>query len=82
MARVKPKKILKRKTRNQYISKETRYVDFKDVELLKKFINAHGKILPARVTGLTAAQQRSLTRAIKRARIMALLPFVNERIRR
>ncbi|WP_218080487.1 30S ribosomal protein S18 [Anthocerotibacter panamensis] len=53
-------------------------IDYKDVDLLKKYITERGKILPRRVTGLTAKQQRDLTLAIKRARIMALLPFVNQ----
>ena len=50
---------------------------YKDVELLKKFITERGKILPRRMTGLTSKQQRDLTLAVKRARIVALLPFVN-----
>ena len=52
-------------------------IDYKDVELLKKFITERGKILPRRMTGLTSKQQRDLTLAVKRARIVALLPFVN-----
>jgi small subunit ribosomal protein S18 len=52
-------------------------IDYKDVDLLKKFITDRGKILPRRLTGLTAQQQRDLTNAVKRARILALLPFVN-----
>jgi small subunit ribosomal protein S18 len=52
-------------------------IDYKDVDLLKKFITERGKILPRRLTGLTAKQQRDLTTAVKRARIGALLPFVN-----
>jgi small subunit ribosomal protein S18 len=48
------------------------------VELLKKFVTERGKILPRRITGLTAKQQRELTAAIKRARIMGLLYFVNK----
>jgi small subunit ribosomal protein S18 len=52
-------------------------IDYKDVDLLKKFITERGKILPRRLTGLTANQQRDLTNAVKRARIVALLPFVN-----
>ena len=50
--------------------------DYKDVELLKKFISERGKILPRRVTGTSAKYQRMLTTAIKRARHMALLPYV------
>ena len=52
-------------------------IDYKDVDLLKKFITERGKILRRRLTGLTARQQRDLTNAVKRARIVALLPFVN-----
>lgn len=52
------------------------HIDYKDVELLKKFISERGKILPRRVTGTSAKYQRKLTKAIKRARQMALLPFV------
>ncbi|MGQ4649026.1 30S ribosomal protein S18 [Lyngbya aestuarii] len=53
-------------------------IDYKDVELLRKFVTERGKILPRRITGLTAQQQRDLTTAIKRARFLALLPFVNK----
>ena len=52
-------------------------IDYKDGDLLRKFITERGKILPRRITGLTCKQQRDLTVAIKRARIVALLPFVN-----
>jgi small subunit ribosomal protein S18 len=52
-------------------------IDYKDVDLLKKFITERGKLLPRRLTGLTARQQRDLTNAVKRARIVALLPFMN-----
>jgi len=53
-------------------------IDYKDVELLSRFISERGKILPRRVTGTCAKHQRKLTIAIKRARIMGLLPFVGE----
>ncbi len=53
-------------------------IDYKDVDLLRKFITERGKILPRRITNLTAKQQRDLTEAIKRARILALLPFINQ----
>jgi small subunit ribosomal protein S18 len=53
-------------------------IDYKDVDLLRKFITERGKILPRRITGLTAKQQKDLTTAIKRARILALLPFINQ----
>ncbi|NJN73837.1 MAG: 30S ribosomal protein S18 [Limnothrix sp. RL_2_0] len=53
-------------------------IDYKDVELLRKFITERGKILPRRITGLTARQQRDVNTAIKRARMVALLPFINK----
>jgi small subunit ribosomal protein S18 len=53
-------------------------IDYKDTDLLRKFITERGKILPRRITGLTAKQQRDLTRAVKQARAIALLPYVNE----
>jgi small subunit ribosomal protein S18 len=53
-------------------------IDYKDVDLLRKFVTERGKILPRRITGLTAKQQRDLTKAIKRARLIALLPFINK----
>lgn len=51
------------------------YIDYKDVDLLKRFVSDRGKILPRRVTGTSAKYQRPLTKAIKRARQMALLPY-------
>ncbi|MCF6410726.1 MULTISPECIES: 30S ribosomal protein S18 [Bacillaceae] len=54
------------------------YIDYKDVDLLKRFVSERGKILPRRVTGTSAKYQRQLTRAIKRARQMALLPYSAE----
>ena len=56
--------------------KTTDVIDYKDVELLSKFLTEQGKILPRRATGVTVQQQRKLTKAIKRARILSLLPFV------
>jgi small subunit ribosomal protein S18 len=53
-------------------------INYKDVDLLRKFVTERGKILPRRITGLTAKQQRDLTKAIKQARILALLPFINQ----
>ncbi|MBX3292445.1 MAG: 30S ribosomal protein S18 [Acidobacteria bacterium] len=52
------------------------YIDWKDVDLLKQFIPERGKIMPRRISGITARDQRRLAKAIKRARSMALLPFV------
>ena len=58
-----------------FCANHVEYIDYKDVELLKRYISEKGKILPRRVTGTCAKHQRTLTVAIKRARIMGLLPF-------
>jgi small subunit ribosomal protein S18 len=50
-------------------------IDYKDVKLLQRFISEKGKIVPARITAVSAKKQRELARAIKRARFMALLPY-------
>ncbi len=68
----------KRKKVCYFTSNGITHIDYKDTELLKKFISERGKILPRRVTGTKAKYQRKLTIAIKRARIVALLPFVAE----
>ncbi len=53
-------------------------IDYKDAEMLSKFITDRGKILPRRITGVSAKHQRGLTRAIKRARYMALMAFASK----
>lgn len=53
-------------------------VDYKDVPRLKKYVTERGKIIPRRISGNCARHQRMLTTAIKRARIMALMPFTSE----
>ncbi len=51
-------------------------IDYKDTKLLQRFVSERGKIVPRRITAVSAKKQRELARAIKRARILALLPFV------
>jgi small subunit ribosomal protein S18 len=51
-------------------------IDYKDIDLLKLFITEQGKILPRRATGVTVQQQRQIAKAIKRARVLSLLPYV------
>ena len=51
-------------------------IDYKDVKLLQRFISERGKIVPSRITAVSASKQRLLAQAIKRARYMALLPYV------
>lgn len=55
-----------------------KYVDYKDPVFLKRFLNEQGKILPRRVTGTSLKYQRRLAKAVKRARHLALLPFVTD----
>jgi len=51
-------------------------IDYKDVKLLQRFISERGKIVPSRITAVSSGKQRLLAKAIKRARFMALLPYV------
>ena len=55
-----------------------KYIDYKDPEFLKKFLNEQGKILPRRITGTSLKFQRKVAQAIKRARHLALLPYVTD----
>lgn len=71
----KAKKARKRKV-SFLTTNKIDYVDYKDVAVLRRFLTDRGKILSSRQTGNTAKQQRMIARAIKRAREMALLPFV------
>ncbi|MCY4158537.1 MAG: 30S ribosomal protein S18 [Bacteroidetes bacterium] len=58
-----------------------KYIDYKDIDYLKRFINEQGKMLPRRVLDIPAKKQRSISRAIKRARHLALLPYVADSVR-
>ena len=60
----------------QFCADKTETIDYKDVEKLRKYITERGKILPKRITGTCAVHQREVTTAIKRARQVALLPYV------
>ena len=55
-----------------------KYIDYKDPEFLKKFLNEQGKILPRRITGTSLKYQRRVAQAVKRARQIALLPYVTD----
>ena len=57
---------------------EDKAIDYKDIATLKKFISERGKILPRRITGTCAKHQRAITVAVKRARHLAMLPYVEE----
>ena len=57
---------------------DIQYVDYKDVDLLRQFINPHGRVVARSRTGLTAKQQRAVEEAVKRARFMGLLPYIQK----
>ena len=67
--------LFKRRKFCRFTAEGIKTVDYKDIELLKDFINENGKIIPARITGNCARHQRRLTVAIKQARTVALLPY-------
>lgn len=68
----------KRKKACPFVAAKVDGIDYKDIETLKQFITERGKILPRRITGVSYYYQKVLKQAIKRARHMALLPFVAE----
>lgn len=67
--------MLKRAKVDPIAASKMESVDYKDVNLLRKFLSENGKILPARITGCSRKNQRMVTKAIKRAREIGLLPF-------
>ena len=60
----------------RFCSEKVERIDYKDLERIGRYVTDRGKIIPSRLTGTCAKHQRMLTRAIKRARFMALLPYV------
>ena len=66
----------RRRKASPFAHPEAPKIDYKDVKLLQRFISERGKIVPRRITAVTAKEQRALALAIKRARELALLPFV------
>ena len=61
----------------RFTAEKVKEIDYKDIGVLKEFINENGKIIPARITGTAAGYQRQLSDAIKRARFLALLPYTD-----
>ncbi|CAN5500132.1 hypothetical protein BH10ACI2_BH10ACI2_24920 [soil metagenome] len=68
----RPRRYQRRRSRNVVPD----YLDWKDVDLLRQFVPERGKIMPRRISGISAKDQRRIAKAIKRARSMAMLPFV------
>ena len=69
---------VKRKKYCRFKTSGIKYIDYKNPEFLKKFLNEQGKILPRRITGTSLKYQRRVAQAVKRARHLALLPFVTD----
>ena len=72
---------VKKKKYCRFKKSRIKYIDYKDPEFLKKFLNEQGKILPRRVTGTSLKYQRKVSTAIKRARHLALLPYVTDMLK-
>ncbi len=74
----KPFKRMNKKKVCQFCVDKSEHIDYKDVAKLRKYVTEKGKMLPRRMTGVCAKHQRMLAEAVKRARIVALLPFKGE----
>ena len=69
--------LFKRKKFCRFTAEGIKVVDYKDIELLKDFINENGRIIPARITGTRSFYQRQLSAAVEHARFLALLPYTD-----
>ena len=75
------KKEIKTKKVCRFTQNKIKYIDYKEVKLLQRYVTEQGKIIPKRITGTSSKYQRELAIAIKRARHMALLPYVSDTVR-
>jgi len=75
------RKEIKTKKVCRFTQNKVKYIDYKEVKLLQRYVTEQGKIIPKRITGTSSKYQRELAIAIKRARHMALLPYVSETVR-
>lgn len=78
MNKKRTKKIIRRRRQCFFTKNKIDYIDYKNVDLLKRFVNINGKIITRKITCTTAKFQRQLAKAIKRARYMALMPYTNK----
>ncbi|PLX09790.1 MAG: 30S ribosomal protein S18 [Marinilabiliales bacterium] len=69
---------VKKKKYCRFLKNRIKYVDYKDPQFLKRFLNEQGKILPRRITGTSLKYHRKVAQAVKRARHLALLPYVTD----
>ncbi|MBO2524643.1 MAG: 30S ribosomal protein S18 [Bacteroidales bacterium] len=72
---------IKKKKYCRFKKSGIKYIDYKDAEFLKKFVNEQGRILPRRLTGTSLKFQKKVAQAVKRARHLALLPFVTDNLK-
>jgi len=72
---------IKKKKYCRFKKNKIKFVDYKDPEFLKKFLNEQGRILPRRITGTSLKYQRKVAKAVKRARHLALLPYVADMLK-
>lgn len=75
------KKEIRTKKICRFTQSKIKYIDYKNVKLLQKFVSEQGRIIPKRITGTSSKYQRQLAIAVKRARHMALLPYVSDTVR-
>jgi small subunit ribosomal protein S18 len=75
--KTRDRSLFKRRKFCRFTAEGIKWIDYKDVELLKDFIGENGKLIPARITGTKAGYQRQLSVAVKRARFLALLPYTD-----
>jgi len=73
----KSRALFRRRKFCRFTAEGIKEIDYKDIDLLKDFINENGKIIPARITGTSAKYQRQLSVAVMRARFLALLPYTD-----
>ncbi|MEO2066306.1 small subunit ribosomal protein S18 [Thermovibrio guaymasensis] len=76
MANIQQRRFIRRKKYCKFCAEKIEKIDYKNVDLLKSFISERGRIIPRRISGVCSKHQRQLARAVKRARHLALLPFV------
>lgn len=72
---------IKKKKYCRFKKSGIKYIDYKDGEFLKRFVNEQGRILPRRLTGTSLKYQKKVAQAVKRARHLALLPFVTDNLK-
>ncbi len=76
MTTVRSKPFIRRKKTCPFSGQNAPEIDYKNVRLLQRYVSERGKIIPSRITAVSAKKQRELTKAIKRARYLALMPYV------